>query len=244
MQRKYIKIPNEIFEELARTRFSNYEFRYLFILIRKTLGWNKESDWISNSQFVKETGIRKQHISRVQKGLLDRKIVTKLGNKLKLNLNYGAWLGREKGLKEKTEKLPIEVTPLKINNSSKKVTNVGYKVTNLGAHKEQLNKEQEEESLSSNKETKSLISFYKQFILEEYSISLEVNYPSCIKRLQSLLNRKNDKWEIAELKEALKFYLHSEKAKKFGYGMTTALSVDSLNKFKSQKQKLSDLYVK
>ena len=97
---------------------------------------------------------------------------------------------------------------------------------------------------SSNKETKSLIYFYKQSILEEYSISLEVNYPSCIKRLQSLLNRKNDKWEIAELKEALKFYIHSEKAKKFGYGLTTALSVNSLNKFKSQKQKLSDLYVK
>ena len=97
---------------------------------------------------------------------------------------------------------------------------------------------------SSNKETKSLIYFYKQSILEEYSISLEVNYPSCIKRLQSLLNRKNDKWEIAELKEALRFYIHSEKAKKFGYGLTTALSVDSLNKYKSQKQKSSDLYVK
>ena len=141
MQRKYIKIPNEIFEELAKTRFSNYEFRYLWVLIRKTLGWNKESDWISNSQFVKETGIQKWGISKTQKRLIQRKVVVKIGNKLRLNLNYGAWIRGGKELRGKTEKLSIKTTAKIVVNRGNRVVNLDNGVVNLDTHKEHLYKE-------------------------------------------------------------------------------------------------------
>ena len=120
----YTKIPNEILEALARTKLSNYEFRYIWVLLRKTYGWNKKSDYISNSQFVKESGIKKYHIWRTEKRLLWRKIVTKRGNKLSLDTNYGEW-----------RELPKGAT---VTKQGIKVTNLGKKVTNRGGHKEYL----------------------------------------------------------------------------------------------------------
>lgn len=124
IEKDYTKIPNELLEALARTRLSNYEFRYIWVVIRKTYGWNKKSDYISNSQFVKETGIKKWHIWRVQKRLIWRKIVTKRGNKLSLNTNYGEW-----------KELPKRAT---VTKSGIKVANLSKKVTKIGGHKEYL----------------------------------------------------------------------------------------------------------
>jgi len=143
--KNYIKIPNEILEVLAKTKLSNYEFRYVWVLLRKTLGWNKKSDYISNSQFVQATGIKKWSISKIQRRLIGRKIVAKIGNKLRLNLNYGEWL-------DKPKKLPKEATTLKrVANLSDKVANLDTKVANLDGHKEYLPK--------NTKQTKSPLSF-------------------------------------------------------------------------------------
>jgi len=124
MEKDYTKIPNEILEALARTRLSNYEFRCIWIIIRKTFGWNKPSDYISNSQFVKKTGIKKYHIWRTLKRLQWRKIVTKRGNKFSINTNYGEWRELPKGA-------TITKSGIKVAKSSKKVTE-------LGGHKEHL----------------------------------------------------------------------------------------------------------
>ena len=118
----YVKIPNEILDVFAKTKLSNYELRCLWLVLRKTIGWNKPSDYISNSQFVKETGIKKYHIWRTRKRLIWRNIVTKRGNKLSINLNYGEW-----------RELPKGAT---ITKSGIKVANLGKKVANRGGHKE------------------------------------------------------------------------------------------------------------
>ena len=83
MERKkyFTQIPNETLEALARIKLCNYEIRYIFVLLRKTYGFHKTSDQITNSQFVKGTGIRKEHIARTEKRLLERKVVTKRGNR-------------------------------------------------------------------------------------------------------------------------------------------------------------------
>ena len=46
----YTQVPHEILEAMAKIRLSNYEFRVICIIIRKTLGWHKELDAISFSQ--------------------------------------------------------------------------------------------------------------------------------------------------------------------------------------------------
>jgi len=113
----------------------------LWVVLRKTFGWNKPSDYISNSQFVKETGIKKYHVWRTQKRLIWRNIITKRGNnKLSFNTNYGEW-----------KELPIGAT---ITKQGIKVANSGNKVANRGGYKEHSpnNNKQRIISFSSNKE--------------------------------------------------------------------------------------------
>ena len=144
----YTKIPNEILGALAKTKLSNYEFRYIWVVLRKTFGWNKKYDYISNSQFVKETGMKKYHVWRTEKRLTWRKIVTKRGNKIGLNDNYGEW-----------KELPKGAT---VTKSGIRVTNSGKKVAKEGGHKEHLpnnTKQRKNDFLSSNKE---LVELYKK----------------------------------------------------------------------------------
>lgn len=120
-------IANEIVEVLAKTQLNGYESRFLWALWRKTYGWHKKEDWISNSQLVEMTGLKKSHISRTEKRLIQRNIVTKNGNKMSFNKSYGAWL-----------ELPKMVTVTKSGNG---VTNSGHRVTKLGEHKVNYTKE-------------------------------------------------------------------------------------------------------
>jgi len=78
----FTKIANEILEKLAGTYLSPYEWQVLMFVFRKTYGYCKKSDWISNSQLVGITHIHKAHVSRTLKKLKDRNIVTQTGNKI------------------------------------------------------------------------------------------------------------------------------------------------------------------
>jgi len=123
----------------------------LWVVLRKTFGWNKPSDYISNSQFVKETGIKKYHVWRTQKRLIWRNIITKRGNnKLSFNTNYGEW-----------KELPIGAT---ITKQGIKVANSGNKVANRGGYKEHSpnNTKQRIISFSSKEELERLIVAYKE----------------------------------------------------------------------------------
>jgi phage replication O-like protein O len=112
----YLKIANGIAEALMRTNLSAYQSRILWALWRKTYGFNKKADKVSNSQFVELTGLRKQHVSRTIKELKARKIVTNSGYKIAFNKYYQQW-----------RELPIQVTPKKLPIQVTTVTNSGYK---------------------------------------------------------------------------------------------------------------------
>lgn len=107
----FTPIANEILEALSRTPLSDYESRIIFALFRKTYGYHKKNDWISDSQFIQMVDIHKSHFSRTKKRLIERKIVTYLGNRIAFNKDYEMWLEKDG------------------------VTNLGLKVTNLGNQK-------------------------------------------------------------------------------------------------------------
>ncbi len=117
-EEKYSQIPNEIIEALAQTHLSSYENRYIWFLLRKTFGFHKKKDYISNSQFVKGTGITKQHIWHTKKRLLWRKIVAQIGNKVGINKNWAEW-----------RRLPksgtVAKNGIKVADSRKKVAQIG-----------------------------------------------------------------------------------------------------------------------
>jgi len=76
----HIDIANEIGEALARVNLSAYESRILWVIWRKTYGWHKRMDQISITQFEKFTGLKRRHVHRTLSKLIERKIVTRIGN--------------------------------------------------------------------------------------------------------------------------------------------------------------------
>jgi phage replication O-like protein O len=107
----FFRIANEIAEALMRTNLSAYQSRIIWAIFRKTYGYQKKEDWISNSQLVGLTGMRKSHVSRTLKGLIERNMVTKSGRKLSFQKDYEQWRPSPEGVPSH-QKLPREVTKL------------------------------------------------------------------------------------------------------------------------------------
>ena len=84
----FLKMPNEIVEQLAKINLSAYEWRTLCVLWRKTWGWQKERDKISITQFQKATGLERRHQARALKALVDKDIVTCTGNSFIHNYGF------------------------------------------------------------------------------------------------------------------------------------------------------------
>lgn len=123
----HLKIANDIAKYLARTYMSSYETQILWAIFIKTYGFNKKEDWISNSQFVKITGIHKAHVSRTIKKLLKRKMITQTGNKIAFQKNSTLWC-----------KLPNQVT---VTQTGTTVAQTGNSVTQIGGHKRHYTKD-------------------------------------------------------------------------------------------------------
>lgn len=91
----YLKIANELFDALIKFKLPGNELRIALFIIRKTYGFNKKSDWISNSQFVSGTGINKSNVCRCVNALILKKFVDKDDNKTRpkyrFNKNYWQW---------------------------------------------------------------------------------------------------------------------------------------------------------
>jgi len=106
----YTAIANEIMDALIKYRLPGEQTKCLLFIIRKTYGFNKKEDMISNSQFVRATGLNKGNVSRAIKGLINKKLVIKIDNKripsYRFNKHYKTW-------KVLSKKQPV----IKIDNS-------------------------------------------------------------------------------------------------------------------------------
>uniref|UniRef100_A0A6M3KBP9 Putative DNA replication initiation protein n=1 Tax=viral metagenome TaxID=1070528 RepID=A0A6M3KBP9_9ZZZZ len=94
----HVDIANGIVEALAKTHLSSYETQVLFAILRKTYGWHKKEDWITNTQIADMTGIAEAHISRTIKLLLQKNIIYKNGKKLAIQKDYEKWVKLPKGV--------------------------------------------------------------------------------------------------------------------------------------------------
>ena len=93
----YTTIANELLEAFILYKFTEYQRVIILHIWRKTYGFNKNKDWIANSQFVRATGIRKGHVSRTLKELKELGIVTCTGNKLSVNKDLEEWKVTSRG---------------------------------------------------------------------------------------------------------------------------------------------------
>ncbi len=89
---KYIKISTELFEKLAAIRIPGEARQVLDVIIRKTWGFGKKSDYIPLSQFVSSTGLKKANVCRALSKLITMRLVIKNDNgQLQIQKDYEKW---------------------------------------------------------------------------------------------------------------------------------------------------------
>jgi len=90
----HTRISNELLESLVRMGLTQYEWQVVLFVIRKTYGYQKKMDMITNSQIVEGTGIYKSHVSRTITKLLNRRMLTRIGKLIGIQKDYELWLSK------------------------------------------------------------------------------------------------------------------------------------------------------
>lgn len=82
---------NELKEALLLAPITLRQYKIFDAIHRLTLGWNKKSDRITNTQLGKMTGIHHTHVCKVRKELEDMNMILKFKNEVAINQNYHDW---------------------------------------------------------------------------------------------------------------------------------------------------------
>ena len=94
----YTRLADALLDELMQTKYklSGREYAVLLVVMRKTFGFGKSSDWIALSQFEQSTGIEKSNCRKVILSLVEKKILTRQANgndqHLGINTNVSDWV--------------------------------------------------------------------------------------------------------------------------------------------------------
>lgn len=81
------QIPNKILEAIFNNKFKPLEIRVLFFICRKTIGWHKETDWLTHNKIANALKTNKGNISKVLTALIKKEAITREGKEG--NYNYG-----------------------------------------------------------------------------------------------------------------------------------------------------------
>lgn len=91
LENGYTPIANEILHALMGCKLLVYEMKVVLCVVRKTYGWRKKNDWVSNSQISEVTGMAKSNVTRTVKSLVEKKILYKDGKKIGFQKNWELW---------------------------------------------------------------------------------------------------------------------------------------------------------
>jgi len=90
----YTRIANELFEAVTNAQtcpITLRQMRLLLAVIRKTYGFNKKTDRMSDGQLAAETGLTRQNVNKAKRELLAMNILRMDGYKLGVNKDYAEW---------------------------------------------------------------------------------------------------------------------------------------------------------
>lgn len=107
----FTRIANELLEAVMRAGLSQHQLLVFMAVMRKTYGFNKKSDWVSNEQLSELTGILPHKCSAAKSVLVKRGILTQTGRVIGINKTVSEWSslpvkGTEKKPYLKKVKLP------------------------------------------------------------------------------------------------------------------------------------------
>lgn len=90
----YTRIANELLEAISNSHafpVTLRQLRVVLAVIRKTYGFNKKSDRISDSQLAAETGLSRQNVNKAKRELLAMGVLFMYGHKLGINKHADQW---------------------------------------------------------------------------------------------------------------------------------------------------------
>jgi len=180
LENGYTMIANEILDALCKFRIPGEQRQCLDYILRKTYGFKKSEDQISNGQFCSATGLKKGNVSRAIKWLSEKQLVIKSDNTkiptYRFNKDYSEWLLLSK-------KQPVIKKATVVIKSDNKLLS---KVMDTKEKKETIQK----------KDVEEVFNFWKEELKHQKS-----KLDSSRERL--IRARLKDGYSVADLKEAV-----------------------------------------
>lgn len=87
----FTRIANDLLEAVMLAGLSQHQLLVFMAIMRKTYGFNKKVDWISNEQLSKLTGMLPHKCSAAKSALVKRKILSQNGRLTGINKTIGEW---------------------------------------------------------------------------------------------------------------------------------------------------------
>ncbi|HHB7693860.1 TPA: replication protein [Klebsiella pneumoniae] len=87
----FTRIANELLEAVMHAGLSQHQLLVFMAVMRKTYGFNKKSDWVSNEQISVLTGILPHKCSAAKSDLVKRGILTQTGRVIGINKAVSEW---------------------------------------------------------------------------------------------------------------------------------------------------------
>lgn len=87
----FTRIANELLEAVMHAGLSQHQLLVFMAVMRKTYGFNKKSDWVSNEQISVLTGILPHKCSAAKSALVKRGILTQAGRVIGINKAVSEW---------------------------------------------------------------------------------------------------------------------------------------------------------
>lgn len=88
----YVTIANELAERFSLAGMNGSEHRILWVVLRKTYGFNKKQDYISLTQFQKNTGMGRNQVVDTIRSLVGKRVLLKENSIYGLNKDYETWV--------------------------------------------------------------------------------------------------------------------------------------------------------
>ncbi|CAQ85217.1 MULTISPECIES: replication protein [Photorhabdus] len=87
----YTRIANELLESIMSADLTARQLKVVLAIIRKTYGFGKKTDRITNTQIAEMTGIHHTHVCKAKNEMIAMKIIVLSGNQIGINKIVSEW---------------------------------------------------------------------------------------------------------------------------------------------------------
>ncbi|EDA0741299.1 replication protein [Salmonella enterica] len=114
----YTRLANELLDAVMCSGLPETELCILMAIWRKTYGYNKKMDWISNEQLEEMIQKHHTHCSTAKNSLIRKKVLIQEGRRVGMNIHISEWQTKNNGFC-KTLAKPAKKTLAEVANAPK-----------------------------------------------------------------------------------------------------------------------------